>query len=111
MLPALASDYHWRLDARDRMIALLGAMIAHPLTGLMAAAIWIVNPWVVERAHFVLPDGYLTLFTLLALWLALGRLYAAAAQLQHSAAYSIMLATVFKTQALLSRQLYCCCLC
>lgn len=36
-------------------IALLGAMVAHPLTGLMAAAIWIVNPWVVDRAHFVLP--------------------------------------------------------
>lgn len=33
------------------LIALLGRLIAHPLTGLMAVAIWIVNPWVVERAR------------------------------------------------------------
>ena len=82
------------------MIALLGAMIAHPLTGLMASAIWVVNPWVVQRAHFVLPDGYLTLFTLLALWLALVGYMQRRRSFSTAAVYSIMLATIFKTQAL-----------
>lgn len=82
-------------------IALLGALIAHPATGLMAAAVWIVNPWVVERAHFVLPDGYLTLFTLLALWLALVGVMQGRRSFNTAAVYSIMLATVFKTQGIL----------
>lgn len=83
------------------MIALLGALLAHRLTGLMAAAIWVVNPWVVQRAHFALPDGYLTLFTLLALWLALVGYRQRRRSFNTAAVYSIMLATVFKTQALL----------
>ena len=83
MLPALRliTNCAWILVIV--LIALLGTMVVHPLTGLMAAAIWIVNPWVVDRAHYALPDGYLTLFTLLALWLAIGRLYTRTAQLQH----------------------------
>ena len=81
-------------------VALLGAMIAHPLTGLMAAAIWIVNPWVVDRAHFVLPDGYLTLFTLLAIWLALVGSLQGRRSFSTAATYSIMLAITFKTQAI-----------
>ena len=75
-------------------------MMLHPLTGLMAAAIWIVNPWVVERAHWLLPDGYLTLFTLLAVWLALVSYYRGRRSFSTAAVYSIMLATVFKTQAI-----------
>ena len=100
MLPALRliSIAAWMLVIV--MIALLGAMIAHPLTGLMAAAIWVVNPWVVERAHFNLPDGYLTLFTLLSLWLALVGYMRRRRGFSTAAVYSIMLATVFKTQAL-----------
>ncbi|MCY3779451.1 MAG: hypothetical protein OXG78_03995 [Chloroflexi bacterium] len=82
------------------LVALLGAMIIHPLAGLMAAGIWIVNPWVVERAHWLLPDGYLTLFTLLALWLALVSLLQGRRRFSTAAVYSIMLAIVFKTQAL-----------
>ena len=82
------------------LIALLGAMAAHPVAGLMAAAIWIVNPWVVDRAHFLLPDGYLTLFTLLALWLSLIGHFRGRHGFNTSAVYCIMLATVFKTQAL-----------
>ena len=81
-------------------VALLGTLMAHPLTGLMAAAIWIVNTWVVDRAHYVLPDGYLTLFTLLALWLALiGSLYERRS-FSTAAVYSVMLAIVFKTQSI-----------
>ena len=83
------------------IVALLGAMIAHPMTGLMAAAIGIVNPWVVQRVHFVLPDGYLTLFTLLAIWLALVGVLHCRRSFSTAAVYSIMLATVFKTQAIL----------
>lgn len=82
------------------MVALLGEMIAHPLTGLMAAAIWIVNPWVVERAHWVLPDGYVTLLTLLALWLALVGCLHGRQSFSTSATYTIMLAIAFKTQAI-----------
>ena len=82
------------------LIALLGRMIANPLCGLMAAAIWIVNPWVVERAHFVLPDGYLTLFALLALWLALVGALHSHSGFSAAAMYSLMLAIVFKTQAI-----------
>ncbi len=82
------------------LVALLGAMVAHPLTGLMAAAIWIVNPWVVERAHWLLPDGYLTLFTLLAVWLALVSYFHGRRSFSTAAVYSIMLAIVFKTQAI-----------
>ena len=82
-------------------IALVGAMIARPWTGLMAAVIWTVNPWVVERVRWVLPDGYLTLFTLLAIWLALAGTLQYRRSYCTAAVYSIMLATVFKTQAIL----------
>lgn len=89
----------WILAAA--MVALLGAMIAHPLTGLLAAAVWIVNPWVVERTRWVLPDGYLTLFALLALWLALAGCIHRRSSFSTAAVYAMMLAIVFKTQAIL----------
>lgn len=100
MLPALRlfTIAAWMLVIA--LIALLGALMVHPLTGLLAAAIWIVNPWVVERAHWVLPDAYLTLFTLLALWLALISHCHARRSFSTAAVCSIMLAIVFKTQAL-----------
>ena len=82
------------------VIALLGAVTALPLTGLMAAAIWIVNPWVVERAHWALPDAYLALFTLLSLWLALVGCQQRRPSFSTAAVYSIMLAIVFKYTAL-----------
>ncbi len=100
MLPALRliTIAAWMLVVV--FIALLGTMIIHPMAGLMAAAIWIVNPWVVERAHWLLPDGYLTLFTLIALWLALVGYAQRRRSFSTAAVYSLMLATVFKTQAL-----------
>ncbi len=100
MLPALRliTITTWMLVVV--VIALLGSMISHPLTGLMAAAIWIVNPWVVERAHYALPDAYVTLFTLLALWLALVSCLHGRRSCSTAAVYSIMLAIVFKTQAI-----------
>ena len=100
MLPALRliSICAWMLLVVQ--IALLGALLIHPLTGLIGAAFWIVNPWVVERAHWSLPEGYLTLFTLLALWLALVGALHHRRSFSTAAVYSIMLATVFKTQAL-----------
>ena len=100
MLPALRliTISAWMLVVV--LIALLGRLILHPLTGLMGAAIWIVNPWVVERARWLLPDGYLTLFTLLAIWLALVGAIHWRRSFCTAAVYSIMLATLFKTQAL-----------
>ena len=65
----------------------------------MAVAIYLVNPWIVERAHYALPDGYLTFFTLLSLWLALVGLSHRRRSFSTAAVYSIMLAVVFKTQA------------
>ena len=82
------------------LIALIGSLLAQPLTGLMAAAIWTVNPWTVERVRFALPDAYLTFFTLLGLWLALVGVLHARRSFSTAAVYSIMLATVFKTQAI-----------
>ena len=67
---------------------------------MIGAAFWAVNPWVVERAHWSLPEGYLTLFTLLALWLALVGALRRRRSFSTAAVYSIMLAIVFKTQAL-----------
>ena len=81
------------------VIALFGSQFGHPLTGLIAAAVWIVNPWVVQRAHFVLPDGYLTLFTLLSIWMALIGTLNGRRSYSTAAVYFIMLAIVFKTQA------------
>lgn len=100
MLPALrlVSIGAWMLVII--LVSFLGAMMARPLTGLMAAAVWIVNPWVVTRAHFALPDAYLTLFTLLALWLALVGCINQRRSFSTAAVYSLMLAIVFKTQAL-----------
>ncbi|MYD08636.1 MAG: hypothetical protein F4X02_01215 [Chloroflexi bacterium] len=100
MLPALRliSIGAWMLLVVQ--IALLGALLIHPLTGLIGAAFWAVNPWVVERARWSLPEGYLTLFTLLALWLALVGALRLRRSFSTAAVYSIMLAIVFKTQAL-----------
>ena len=100
MVPALrlVTIGAWMLSVV--FVALLGAMITGPQAGLMAAALWIVNPWVVERAHGVLPDGYLTLFTLTSLWLALAGCLQARRSFSTASVYAIMLAIVFKTQAI-----------
>ena len=100
MLPALrlTTILAWTLVVV--LVALLGALMAHPLTGLMAAAFWVVNPWIVNHAHYTLPDGYLTLFTLLALWLALIGALQHRRSFSTAAVYSIMLAITFKTQAM-----------
>ena len=86
--------------AAAALVALLGCLLASELGGLLAAAIWIVNPWIIARAHFALPDGYLTLFTLLSLWLALVGCLHRRRSFSTAAMYSIMLAACFKTQAL-----------
>lgn len=82
------------------MVALIAAKLAHPLTGLMAGAIWTVNPWVVERVRYALPDGYVTFFTLLSLWLVLVGVMHYRRNFSTGAIFSIMLAIVFKTQAI-----------
>ena len=82
------------------LVALLGCLLSSDLAGLLAASIWIVNPWIIARAHFALPDGYLTLFTLLSLWLALVGCLHKRGSFSTAAMYSIMLAACFKTQAL-----------
>ena len=82
------------------LTALIGYQMALPLTGLLAAAIYSVGPWVVERAHYALPDGYLTLFTLLSLWLALVSHAHRRRSFSTAAVYSLMMAIIFKTQAI-----------
>ena len=100
MLPALRllTISVWTLIVA--VVALLGRLVFHPLTGLIAALVWLVNPWVVERAHWLLPDGYLTLFTLLALYLALLGWQHRRRSFSTAAVYFLMLAIVFKTQAM-----------
>lgn len=100
MLPALrlTSILAWMLAVL--LIALLAARITHPIAGILAAAVWVVNPWVVERAHFFYPDGFLTMLALLSLWLALAGLDGRRHSFNTAAVYSVLLASVFKTQAI-----------
>ena len=82
------------------VIALLGRQLAGPITGLAAAAIWTVNPWVVDHVRFALADGYVTFFALLSLWLIILARKRNQPGQSTAADFSLMLAIVFKTQAL-----------
>ena len=82
------------------LIALIGIQLARPITGLIAAAIWVVNPWIVGSVRFAEANGFVTCFALLSLWLALVGVLHFRRSFSSAAIYSIMIATVFKTQAL-----------
>ena len=82
------------------LIALIGAQLARPVTGLLAALVWAVNPWVVAQARFAEANGYVTGFALLSLWLALVGAGYGRRGFSSAAIYSLFIAVVFKTQAI-----------
>ena len=83
------------------VIALIGTQVARPMTGLIAAAIWITNPWVVAQVRFAEANGFVTCFTLFSLWLALAGALHGRRSYSTAAIYVLMIAVLFKTQALL----------
>ena len=82
------------------LIAWIGTSVAGPETGLIAAAIWTVNPWVTGSTRFAEANGYVTCFALLSLWLALTGALQRRGSFSSAAMYCLMLASLFKTQAL-----------
>lgn len=83
------------------LVGLLGYRVGSPIAGLAAAMLWAVAPKIVEFSRYATADNYVTFFALLALFLTLtgtrfnrnGWIYAGA--------IAIMLAIVFKYQAVL----------
>ena len=82
------------------LVALLAARLSSEWAGLAAAAIWLANPWVADRARFFMPDGYLTMFTIMSFWLAVVGMRRGRPRFLSASLYIIMLASVFKTQAI-----------
>ncbi len=82
------------------LLALIGSGLARPVTGLLAALIWAVNPWVVAEARFAEANAYVTFFVLLSLWLALAGASTGRRSCSSAAIYSLFAAIVFKTQAI-----------
>ncbi|MFN8448983.1 MAG: glycosyltransferase family 39 protein [Anaerolineae bacterium] len=53
------------------VIGLLGALLATPLAGLLAAALWGFNPVAVEFSRYATADIFVAVFTVLAVYLVL----------------------------------------
>lgn len=81
------------------LIALLAYFMSGELGGLLAGAFFAVNPTLVEFSRFAVPDPFVALFSVLAVFLAL----AGTLRAQHSwtrwGVVAMMLAIIFKYQA------------
>lgn len=82
------------------VLALLGYHAAGPPAGLFAAGILALTPWVVTHSRYATADGFATLFSVLALWLVLAGLRYQRPRWTTFAVYALMLAILFKYQAL-----------
>ena len=83
------------------VIALLGYRLAGEPGGWFSAGLWATSPAMASFSRFATPEIYVSLFTLLALYLALtGALYRRYSYTTAST-YTLMLAIVFKYQAVL----------
>ncbi|MCY4525461.1 MAG: glycosyltransferase family 39 protein, partial [Anaerolineaceae bacterium] len=82
------------------LLALLGYHGGGPPAGLIAAGIAAVTPWLVDHSRFATADGFTTLFGLLALWLTLAGVRYRRKGWTTWAIYALMLAVLFKYQAL-----------
>ena len=81
------------------LLALLGYHSIGPLAGLLSASLWAITPSFVYYSRLALPDIFVTFFTVLTIWLALvGTRYRRASWTTH-ATYALMLAIIFKYQA------------
>jgi len=81
-------------------IGLLGYRVSTPLGGLLAAGLWTFSPLLVEFSRYGTADNFVTFFTVLALFLSVtGTRYNRSSWL-YASIVSIMLAIVFKYQAI-----------
>lgn len=81
------------------VVALLARETANDLAGVFAAAIWALSPTVVDFGRYATADNFVALFILLALWLTLIGTRRNQSVPLNLALVSIMLATIFKYQA------------
>lgn len=82
------------------LLALLGYHAGGPAAGLVAAGMAAVTPWLVDHSRFATADTFATLFSLLALWLTLAGVQYRRKGWTTWASYALMLAVLFKYQAL-----------
>ena len=82
------------------LLALLGYHGAGPPAGLIAAGMASVTPWLVDHSRFATADSFATLFSLLALWLTLAGVQYRRRGWTTWASHALMLAVLFKYQAL-----------
>lgn len=82
------------------VIAVLGWELAGGWAGLLSALIWAVNPIWNASLRFATADPFITLFALLSLWLVCAGTRRNRQVLNTAATYVLMLAIVFKTQAI-----------
>ena len=82
------------------LLALLAYHAGGPAAGLIAAGMATVTPWLVDHSRFATADTFATLFSLLALWLTLAGVQYRRTGWTTWATYALMLAVLFKYQAL-----------
>lgn len=82
------------------LLALTGYHAAGEPAGLVAAGIVAVTPWIVEHSRFATADTFATLFSVLALWLTLAGVQYRRPRWTRYATHALMLAILFKYQAL-----------
>ncbi len=83
------------------VIALFGYRLAGELGGLLGAGLWAVSPTMASFSRFATADIYVNLFVLLALYLALTGVLYRRYCFTTASTYVLMLAVVFKYQAVL----------
>ena len=83
------------------ILALLGYHLAGTPAGLVSAALWAVMPTMVEFSRYATADIYVTFFTILAFWLTLTGTLHERQGWTTAGTYALMLAIVFKYQAVL----------
>ena len=83
------------------VIALFGYRLAGELGGLLSAGLWAVSPTMASFSRFATADIYINGFTLLALYLALTAVLYRRYGFTTASTYVLMLAVVFKYQAVL----------
>ena len=83
------------------VIALLGYRLAGEPGGWFSAGLWAASPTMASFSRFATPEIYVSLFTLLALYLALTGVLYRRDSYTTASTYTLMLAIVFKYQAVL----------
>lgn len=82
------------------IIALLGYHIATPLSGLLAAGLWMIMPLIVEYSRYATADNFVAFFTLAALYVVIISVKYDRDSWATAGIVLLMLAIVFKYQAL-----------